>query len=415
MSGFSPSRRGIDSIHIERRAGRCQHPARQSLTQQETLLMKAWTFQLAEQKRTLDDKAPWYVGYYDPEGKRRKRRIGCKSRAEKYARRIEGELAAGTYQTNSRKVWADFRAEYLDDASGKGKAETLFALRHFERIAKPVKVTAIKTKTIADYVKKRRTEPSKRRKGMLVSPATINKELRHLKAVLRKANDWGFLPVIPKFTMVKEPKHLPRYVSAEHFAAIYRACDSATRPRELPIEPADWWRALLVFCYMTGWRIGEPLALRRDDMDLDEATAITRAEDNKGGRDDVVPLHPVVVEHLRRIACFEPVVFPWYHHRRTLDVEFHNIQKAAGIHLACRADGMPGHEHTDPCHRYGFHDLRRAFATVNAETMTADALQALMRHKSYTTTQKYINMARQLNRAVDGLHVPEVLLNRSQA
>ena len=34
-----------------------------------------------------------------------------------------------------------------------------------------------------------------------------------------------------------------------------------------------------------------------------------------------------------------------------------------------------------------------------------------MRHKSYLTTQRYINMSRQLNRSVEGLHVPEVLKN----
>ena len=32
-----------------------------------------------------------------------------------------------------------------------------------------------------------------------------------------------------------------------------------------------------------------------------------------------------------------------------------------------------------------------------------------MRHKSYTTTQRYINLARQVNRSVEKLHVPEVL------
>ena len=61
------------------------------------------------------------------------------------------------------------------------------------------------------------------------------------------------------------------------------------------------------------------------------------------------------------------------------------------------------------CEVYGFHDLRRGYATMNADTMTADALQALMRHKDYSTTKRYINIGRQLNLAVDGLHVPDVL------
>ena len=134
-------------------------------------------------------------------------------------------------------------------------------------------------------------------------------------------------------------------------------------------------------------------------------TSITRHADNKGKRDDVMRLHTVVLEHLRGIASFEPVVFPWYHSREGLWTHFGKIQRAAGIHLPCHEK----HVHTPSCHVYGFHDLRRAFATVNAETLSADALQSLMRHKSYTTTQRYINMARQLDRAVETLHVPDVL------
>ena len=81
------------------------------------------------------------------------------------------------------------------------------------------------------------------------------------------------------------------------------------------------------------------------------------------------------------------------------------IQEAAGVRLTCRE----AHEHNRHCHVYGFHDLRRAFATMNADKLTADALQTLMRHRSYQTTQKYISMARQMDAAVAALHVPAVL------
>jgi integrase len=56
--------------------------------------------------------------------------------------------------------------------------------------------------------------------------------------------------------------------------------------------------------------------------------------------------------------------------------------------------------------RYGFHDLRRAFATMNADRLTLDVLQVLMQHKDYQTTQRYINMARQLKPAAHNLFVP---------
>ena len=46
---------------------------------------------------------------------------------------------------------------------------------------------------------------------------------------------------------------------------------------------------------------------------------------------------------------------------------------------------------------------------MNVETLSGDALQALIRHKSYTTTQKYINMANHVKRSADSLFVPDVL------
>jgi integrase len=357
------------------------------------------------------DDAPWYVGYYDPDGRRHKESCGAgfhgKKKAEKRKRQIEAELMTGTYQKYSKKLWADFRREYSERVvSGlavltRPQVET--SLDHFERLAKPVRMFAITTAYIDDFVAQRRKEPGKK-KGENVSPATINRDLRHIKAALHVADDWGYLGRMPKFRMEREPKRLPTYVTGEHLALIYAACESATVPGQLPYPAADWWRGLIVFGYMTGWRISDMLGLRREDLDLENGYAITRHEDNKGKRDDRVNLHPVIVEHLRRLPGFTPTGFPWTKSRRVLETEFHKLQRAAGINLHCPDQ----HEHTDTCHVYGFHDLRRAFATMNADKLSATALQTLMRHKAFQTTQLYINMARQMDEAVAALHVPDV-------
>lgn len=52
---------------------------------------------------------------------------------------------------------------------------------------------------------------------------------------------------------------------------------------------------------------------------------------------------------------------------------------------------------------------------MNADKLSADALQALMRHKSDATTQKYIYMGRQMDAAVARLHVPDVLRSGATA
>jgi integrase len=377
--------------------------------------MKAWVYQDPKQvKKHGADVASWYVGWMDPEGKRRCQSCGPgsegKRNAEKLRKKREAELIEGTYQSNLKKTWEEFREEYntrvMDGMVGSTREEVKAALDHFERLVKPVRMSALSTGRIDDFIALRRKEPGKKRDA-IVSPATINKELRHLRAAFGVAIEWDYVADLPRFRMEKVPKKLPTYITGEHFAAIYAACEGAKFPIGLPYAAGDWWRALLVAAYMTGWRISELLSLRREDVDLDAASAITRAEDNKGKRDDLVRLHGVVVDHLRKLSSFQPMVFAWPHNKTTLYKEFTRIQEEAKIHLVC----PDHHQHTRYCHVYGFHDFRRAFATMNADKLTPDALQALMRHKSYSTTQRYIAIARQMDAAVAGLHVPEVLRN----
>ncbi|MDP6723542.1 MAG: site-specific integrase, partial [Pirellulaceae bacterium] len=205
----------------------------------------------------------------------------------------------------------------------------------------------------------------------------------------------GYLAKLPKIKFLKPRSKAPSYVSPDEFAAIYQACGVATWPRVPNIDTADWWRALLITAYLTGWRISELLNLRRANVDLDQGVAILEAEATKGKRAERVPLHPVVVEHLKSINGFSVEMFPIGGGRRPLWDQFGEIQTAAEV-------SKPGGD------RFGFHDLRRAFATMNADRLTADALQALMRHQSYSTTQKYIAVARQLQQTTSQLFVPEI-------
>ena len=361
--------------------------------------MRAWIFQNSKQQKQLGDNAPWIVGWIDPEGRRKSKTIGAESRAKKFARKIEGQLAAGTYEGYSRKTWQDFRQQFDErviDGMESGTAEAYRnALDHFQRVIAPKRLQTITSETIDGYTAKRLKEKRSPKGEKTVSRATVNKELRHIRRALRTAHRWKWLPVMPEFVFLKEAKKLPPYVTPEDFAKLYDACDHAVHPKLANITATDWWRALLVMAYMTGWRIKQLMYLAWQDVNLQTGVARTQAEDNKGRRDDDAPLHPFVMEHLERIQGFSVDVFPWPNNRRTLWTEFYRIQKAAGVKPPGKA-------------RYGFHDLRRAFATMNADRMTADALQRLMQHKSYQTTQRYINMSRQVNQAVEKLFVPDV-------
>jgi integrase len=113
-----------------------------------------------------------------------------------------------------------------------------------------------------------------------------------------------------------------------------------------------------------------------------------------------------VVEKLKRIKRFDPVVFPWTRARKTLYADFFRIQVAAGINLHC--DGE--HKHTDACVMYGFHDFRRAFATFNElQDMPASFVQSQMGHSTYQTTAGYVKFSERQRSYVDRLYLPPSL------
>lgn len=377
----------------------------------------AWAFQDPKQlKKHGTERAGWYVGFIDPDGRKRCQSCGRgasgQAEAERRAAIIGEQLSRGTFDAPGRQSWDRFRREYeskiLPQLEYGTQCRCREALDHFERLVGPKKLSAIRTQVIDDFIAARRQEPGKK-KGTTLSAASVNHDLRHLKAALNVAVEWGYLTKLPMIRMLRELKKEKRYVTPEHFAAMYSACDAARMPKKLPYPPGDWWRAILTFCYMTGWRIGEVLSLTRDDVDMEAGTAITLAEENKGGRDDRVPLHPAVLDHLRTIPGFSREVFPWPHSRRPLDTELQRIQVAAGINLPCRGK----HEHSRSCHLYSWHAFRRAYATENADRLSGPTLQAMMRHKSFATTRIYIETANKLKQATEQQFVPEVLRRKT--
>jgi integrase len=267
--------------------------------------MRAWTFQDPKQKAKLGDKCPWSVGWYDPQGKRRQKSVGSKTSADKYCRRVEGDLAAGLYADRKRVKWSEFRKQFaelvLQGKSGGTSDASVSALDAFERIAPPGYMDLVNTAMVDAFTAKRRKESACapiRSKGdkrarpktaelkpRNVSPATVNKELRHVRAALRKAWRWGMLPQPPEVTRLREPQRDPYFIDDADFAKLYDACDQMALPANQRYPAADWWRALLCFAYITGWRIGEILELRRENLDLESGIAKVDADNTKGRKD----------------------------------------------------------------------------------------------------------------------------------
>ena len=367
------------------------------------------------------------VNFIDPSGKRRAENIQItgkpgKRAADRRADQVVAEILAGTFEAKNRAKWVEFRNDYeskvLYRLESSTQIEVRNAMNHFEALVKPNRVATIETNVIDAFSAARSEQPGKK-PGSKVAAYTIRKELGHLRTVLNVAVDWGLLAKAPKFRMPRVLQEEPPAVTEEHFQAIYGACDVATMPMELPCDPATWWRGLITFAITTGWRIGEILSFPTADLDLATGEIIVRAKNAKGKRDGRDWLRAETLEHIQAILEPAPAdgavipiktdqpsfVFWWPHHRRTLDVEFHRIQRAAGIHLDCHHD----HEHTKTCHVYGFHGFRYAYATENVDRMSLPVLQRKMRHASRDTTIRYVATAEKRKRGVEDVYVPPFL------
>jgi integrase len=360
-----------------------------------------------------ESEAAWLCFWRSPDGKQHSKSFGKgtsgKRAASSFAKTVEAELHLRTYARKSETTWDSFYSEYVGSVVsrlGASHAETtLRSLAPFVRIAKPRRMSSIDTRMIDAFIAVRRTERG-REVGSSLSPAALHKDLRYLRAALRIARDWGLITTLPKFRFPRVPDTVKPWISVSDFGLIYEHCDVPDLPVLPNVSTGDWWRAFVVTMFMTGWRVSQVRAIRWSNIDLESGTILSPQSANKGRRDDFIPLHPVIREHIERIrGTFSDLLFPFVDaggikQSPTVQLRrFQDIQRAAGIVPRLKRPGL----------WYAFHDFRRGFATANAGEMDVFELQRLMQHQSITTTQRYVAMAGRLQRPVDRLVVPDVL------
>lgn len=346
-------------------------------------------------------KGRFYVCYTDPAGKKTSKACGEGSKgrtlAQKLKAKVEAELLLNQYEDRTKETWLTFIDDYFASsrqATNRPRSQetTRQGLANFTRIARPRLVAAIDSRMIDRFAQKRKDEPGKR-PGTQTSAATVNKELRFLKAALNCAKRWGYIRDVPDIRFLPEEEHEPTFMTPETFALLYDNADAATLP-ELPngVTPGDFWRALLQFIWFTGWRINQILTLERGDIDLDAATILTPASRNKGRRDVRCGLHPLLVADLQRLmVAFTNRLFDFPHAETVAYSQLDRIADAAGVELAWGKK---------------FHEIRRGFSTANVENLNLFELQRLMQHKSLETTRRYVAMAHRSTDTVAKLSVP---------
>jgi site-specific recombinase XerD len=197
--------------------------------------------------------------------------------------------------------------------------------------------------------------------------------------------DWS----VERIPFQRKGRRLPEILSTEEVA---RLIEAAGGLRE---------RALLELAYGCGLRLGEIRHLKISD--IDSQRMVIRVEQGKGRKDRYVMLPATLLETLRaywREAKPRRWLFPGQPPEQPLSDK--TVQSA--VRKALRAAGISK--------RVSIHSLRHSFATHLLEAGTnVRAIQALLGHRSLSTTQLYTHLAatylRDTQSPLDRLHGKE--------
>lgn len=271
-------------------------------------------------------------------------------------------------------------------------------LKHWERLTHDPYIGEIDNLTLRNFRESLLVNPPPGR-SRPVSPTTVAKNIRYAQAILATCGPQqhgnpeglGILPSIP--VCGKPPVNHPPVVTAEdsEICDIYHACDVATWPRYamdrdrecgiLILDPALWWRSLLVYLYNVGSRLGEFLSLRTSQLDFTRKRLTIDAE--KHGSQDYKPMHPVLAEHLQLFVQQAPrtYVFACPNNQTYLRRQWYAIQEEAGI-------VVPREAQSNRHPYYGFHEIRKTCGT-NLSAISLAAAQHQLGHKSINTTRRH--------------------------
>lgn len=343
-------------------------------------------------------KSPFfYVRYWIPRpGKKgwqekwKSTRTTVRREAEAFRRKIERELGDGK-RLSIEMPWTEFVEEFIRAHSPRKPRTTIMAYRMclnaFTKTANPKNLGAVDVAMLEDFANARLDDK--------IAAATVNKDLRHLRAALRWAERREYISKSPNFkgVFVREEERKPVIIPVEDFLAMV----AALRDPEIVLQrrPADWWRIFLYASYYLGLRRGELLGLTWARVSLEAGEVHVVATTSKGRKERVVPLAAEMVMLLAEWRDSQhPIrlngeVLPWpYDSYRPLYEDWHAIQTKAGI---------PEGQHYVPknCRSTCASDLiARQVPTV--------VVKDWLGHASVTTTERfYINTKPALRSAAD--------------
>jgi integrase len=264
--------------------------------------------------------------------------------------------------TRGKAITLDaFRQEYISNRQDKSpdtlRADSL-ALRSLgDVIGHSIQIRMIDIRKI-DMFKRMSLD-----RGL--SPVSLSNYLRHVRAALNSAVEYGYLDKCPKIKMPEMEKKLPRILEPEE---IKRILENAKT------EDYEMWR-IIHFTLWTACRRSEIISLKWECFTDDDMCSV-RGKGNKTRR---IAIQPEAKTALQPKMDIGPVFKQW--HKDTISKRFHKI---------CESCGIPNAR---------FHDLRHTAAThMLRNGIKIEVIQKILGHADIRTTQIYAHVQDELIR-----------------
>src|SRR5262249_7426268 len=136
------------------------------------------------------------------------------------------------------KPWAEFVEQYQRDhcklmRSERSREEAKRVLELFGERMSPRYVDSVTFAMLTEYAAKRLADPGMKN-GDTLSPETLRKEFRTLRAALETAVELNYLRAVPKVPDIEAVQTDKRHVSQPHFDAMLTALDADPSPVAYP-------------------------------------------------------------------------------------------------------------------------------------------------------------------------------------
>jgi integrase len=326
-------------------------------------------------KVTTKDGISWKVDYYDPQGRRIKKRFKKKAEAEAYLAKVVTSIKEEKYEDifekkkGSQLTFNELADHYLE-IYRQQKSFHNFKKQIVQTLIEAFGSKRLSQITYLDLEKHRNTRKATPTwRGDTRSDARVNREMAVLKHMLNKAVEWGMQEGNPfkkgQKLMFKENNYSLRFLSEAEIEALLAVCPPHLRP-------------IVETALLTGMRKEELLSLKWEQINH----GLIHLIKTKSGNPRHIPISGRLVEIFQQLRhqnqLKSPYVFCDGEGRR-----FNSVKRSFAT--ACRKAGIEN---------FRFHDLRHTFAShLIMRGAGLKTIQELLGHSDIKMTMRYAHLS----------------------